>query len=273
MLLDGRKLANDRLLKLADKISAAAKKPAIHFVRIGNDPASEIYVNIKAAKARSVGIKSTTTVLASETTQDEAAQLISQLNHDKSVDAILIQLPLPKHIDTDTLINMIDPQKDVDGLTDINVGRLSRGQALYTPCTPKGILSLLSHYDIPLDGQNVIIIGRSRIVGKPLSYCFTNHNATVTLCHQKTVQLKEKVQSADVIVSATGRRDIINPKWIKDTSIVIDVGIHRTPQGICGDIDLSEEAHRLKAYTPVPGGVGPMTVCSLLENTFLAAQS
>lgn len=272
MILDGQALAIKRLESLAKRVKSSDKSPHIHFVRIGDDPASEIYVNLKANRAQSVGIESTTTVLPSDTTQKDAISVINQLNNDPNVNAILIQLPLPNHIDTDGLINAIDPQKDVDGLTDINVGRLSRGKPLFTPCTPKGIVTLLNHYQIPISGQNIAIIGRSRIVGKPLSYCLTNLHATVTLCHQKTVGLSDIIGNSNMVISATGNRQTIQPNWLQENTVVVDVGIHRTSTGICGDLDLESVKQTLKAYTPVPRGVGPMTVCSLLENTAQAAQ-
>ena len=273
MILDGKALALEKEAIIRKTCVQKSLKPTIAFIRIGSDIASQIYVSKKAEHAEKAGIRSKVFAYPNDVSESTIVTKINECNIDPLVDGILVQLPLPKHLDTDIILNTISPHKDVDGLNDVNVGKLSRNNAPLIACTPKGIVSLLEHYNIPLRGQHVVIIGRSRIVGKPMAQCMLNKNATVTVCHSHSKNIDQLVSHADIVVCATGTPNCIKAEWIRDHAVVIDVGIHRADGKITGDIDLSGHTHRLKAYTPVPGGVGPMTICSLLENTLIAHQT
>ncbi len=268
MILDGKKLRDKILEDLKTQVSKMDKKPTLAVILVGNDPASQIYVNNKSKKAQEVGIKSIVINYPVETEEKVILNKIDELNKNENITAILVQLPLPEHISKSNVINAIDPKKDVDGFTPYNAGKLFSGEKPYVyPCTPKGILLLLDEYNIDLDGKQVVIVGRSNIVGKPLSIMMLNRNATVTVCHSHTKNLEQITKTADVLVSAVGE-NIIEEKMLKSGCIVVDVGIFKDSTGRTrGDVDF-ENASKIASYiSPVPGGVGPMTITSLMLNT------
>ncbi len=268
VILDGKKLKEKILESLKIKIDGFTKKPSLTVILVGNDPASRIYVNNKKITAEKIGINSDIITYPSSVTEDELLEKIHELNKDDNVNAILVQLPLPEHISKEKVINMINPQKDVDGFTPYNFGKLFSGEKPFVyPCTPKGILLLLDEYNIELEGKHVVIVGRSNIVGKPLSQMMLNRNATVTICHSHTKNLAEITKTADILVSAVGE-NIIEGKMLKPGCVVVDVGIFKDAAGRTrGDVDF-ENVSKIASYiSPVPGGVGPMTITSLMLNT------
>ena len=236
-------------------------------ILIGDDAGSQVYVRNKEKACEKVGIKSVTYRLEANTTQAEAEQLIKKLAVNKAVHGILLQLPVPKHLNTDNLVNLIPVYKDVDGLTDENMMRLFTNKKGIRPCTPSGVIELLKAYDIPIAGKNIVIIGRSNLVGKPLSVMLTNENATVTLCHSKTQNISAITKTADIIVCALGRPKFLTADIVKEGCVVIDVGINRLDSGLCGDADFENILPKAYAITPVPGACGPMTIAELLSNT------
>ena len=267
-ILDGRKLKTKILADLKSKIAQMEEKPSLTVILAGNNPASLIYVNNKKRTAEEIGINSNIITYPSSVTEDELLAKIHQLNKDDSVNAILVQLPLPGHISKEKVINMIDPKKDVDGFTPYNFGKLFSGEIPFVyPCTPKGILLLLDEYGIELDGKHAVIVGRSNIVGKPLLQMMLNRNATVTICHSHTKNLADITKTADILVSAVGE-NIIEEKMLKPGCVVVDVGIFKDAAGRTrGDVDF-ENVSKIASYiSPVPGGVGPMTITSLMLNT------
>jgi len=268
IILDGKKLRDKILTDLKQKIEKLNNKPMLAVILVGNNPASQIYVNNKEKTAKNIGINSVVYKYSENITEKELLEKIDELNKDKNVNAILVQLPLPKHISKTNIINKIDPIKDVDGFTPYNFGKLLCGEEPYVyPCTPKGILLLLDEYKIDLDGKHVVVVGRSNIVGKPLSIMLLNKNATVTTCHSHTKNLGNITKTADILISAVGE-NIIEEKMLKSDCVVIDVGIFKDSTGrIRGDIDF-ENISKITSYiSPVPGGVGPMTITSLMLNT------
>lgn len=268
IILDGKKLRDKLLADLKIRIERLEHKPTLAVVLVGDDPASQIYVNNKKKAAENVGIKSIIINMPSTTGETELVHKIQALNNDNNVTAILVQLPLPKHINKNNIINSISPQKDADGFTTANFGLLFSGQKPYVyPCTPKGILLLLDEYNINLEGKHVVIIGRSNIVGRPLSQMMLDRNATVTICHSRTQNLANITKTADVLISAVGEK-IIEENMLKSDCIVVDVGIFKDETGKTrGDVDF-ENVSKIASYiTPVPGGVGPMTITSLMLNT------
>ena len=267
-ILDGRKLKTKILANLKSKIAQMEEKPSLTVILAGNNPASLIYVNNKKRTAEEIGINSNIITYPSSVTEDELLAKIHQLNKDDSVNAILVQLPLPGHISKEKVINMIDPKKDVDGFTPYNFGKLFSGEIPFVyPCTPKGILLLLDEYWIELDGKHAVIVGRSNIVGKPLLQMMLNRNTTVTICHSHTKNLADITKTADILVSAVGE-NIIEEKMLKPGCVVVDVGIFKDAAGRTrGDVDF-ENVSKIASYiSPVPGGVGPMTITSLMLNT------
>lgn len=268
IILDGKKLRDKILSELKTKVESFDKKPALVVILVGEDAASKIYVNNKKKAAEKLGIRSLIIEYPSDVEENTIINKINELNNDDDVTAILVQLPLPEHINKDNVINAINPKKDVDGFTPENSGKLFAGQKPYVyPCTPKGILLLLDEYGIDLDGKHVVIVGRSNIVGKPLSQMMLNRNATVTVCHSHTKNLAEITKTADILVSAVGE-NIIEEKMLKSDVIVVDVGIFKDESGKTrGDVDF-ENVSKIASYiSPVPGGVGPMTITSLMLNT------
>ena len=269
-LIDGRLVSKKICENLSDEILFLSKKPCLAVIIVGEDPASRIYVNLKRKKAQELGIKSIVEQMPTATSQQELLNKIEQLNNDNEVNAILVQLPLPSHIDTKAVLEKIDPLKDVDCFHPYNMGRIATGTKPYVyPCTPKGIIRLLEYYNIQPQGKHAVVIGRSNIVGRPVAQMLLNENATVTICHSKTANLAEITKTADILISAVGQKNLVKPDMVKEGVVVIDVGMNRTDEGkLCGDVDFYGVESKASFITPVPGGVGPMTICSLMQNTF-----
>ena len=269
-IIDGKLVSKKILENLSDEILFLEKKPSLTVIIVGEDPASKIYVNLKKKKAQELGIHSNVIEMPESVSQKELLDKIEELNNDDSVNAVLVQLPLPKHIDTKAVIEKINPIKDVDCFHPYNMGQIAtNGNPYVYPCTPKGIIRLLEYYDIPIEGKNAVVIGRSNIVGRPVAQMLLNQNATVTTCHSKTKNLDEIVKNADIVISADGQKNLIKADMVKDGAVVIDVGMNRADDGkLCGDVDFYNVEKKAAFITPVPGGVGPMTICSLMQNTF-----
>lgn len=271
-ILDGKALAGRIKEELRCKCGRLARAPQLAVVLVGDDPASAIYVRNKERDCRECGIDCRDHRLPADTTQEALLALIRALNRDDSVDGILVQLPLPGHLDGAQVLRSIDPDKDVDAFHPENVGRLLLGQPRYLPCTPAGILALLREYAIDPAGKHCVVVGRSNIVGRPMAALLLQADATVTVCHSKTPDLCSQCLQADILVSAAGRRGLITADMVKPGAVVIDVAMNRGPDGkLCGDADYAAVAERASFITPVPGGVGPMTRAMLLENTYRAA--
>lgn len=278
IILDGKRIAlqqqNTLKTDIETYINRGQRAPGLAVILVGADPASALYVANKRKACLDSGLHSFAYNLPSETTQHALLSLIQQLNQQEDVDGILVQLPLPKHIDTDAIIEAIEPKKDVDGFHPYNFGRLAQGNPTLRPCTPYGIIQLLQAYNVPIKGQKAVVIGASNIVGRPMALEFLLAGATVSICHRLTSELDVYVSNADIVVSATGVRHVIDLDWLSSKQILIDIGIHRLDdQRICGDIDFEQARHRVAWITPVPGGVGPMTVATLLQNTLQAYKS
>lgn len=269
-LIEGKKVAKFLLDKLAEDIKNLDKKPSLVVIIVGDDPASRIYVNLKKKKAFELGINSQVIEMPYETKQEDLLEKIEELNNDKNINAILVQLPLPNHIDKNIVLEKITPLKDVDCFHPYNAGKISTGNKPYVyPCTPNGILKLLEYYNISVEGKNVVVIGRSNIVGRPMAQMFVNKNATVTICHSKTQDLCSIANSADILVCAVGQRNLVTKDMVKKDAVVIDVGMNKNQDGkLCGDVDFENVKDIASFITPVPGGVGPMTICSLMLNTY-----
>lgn len=268
-ILDGKKLSTKILNELTTKLSKLEVKPHLVVILVGEDPASELYVGIKEKRALQIGIKSTILKYPANTDETVLLDKIRELNDDIGVDAILVQLPLPKHINERDIIQAICPKKDVDGFTPENVGKISIGVEPYAyPCTPKGVLKILDEYKIDLEGKHVVMVGRSNIVGKPLAHMVLNKNATVTICHSHTKNLPEITQTADILISAVGQYKLITKNMLKEGCVVIDVGTTKFEGKNFGDVDFENVAEITSYITPVPGGIGPMTIASLMENTY-----
>ena len=271
-ILDGKALAGRIKEELRCKCGLLARAPQLAVVLVGDDPASAIYVRNKERDCRECGIDCRDHRLAADTTQEALLALIRELNRDDSVDGILVQLPLPGHLDGAQVLRAIDPDKDVDAFHPENVGRLLLGQPRYLPCTPAGILALLREYAIDLAGKHCVVVGRSNIVGKPLALLLLQADATVTVCHSKTPDLADQCRRADILVSAAGQAGLITADMVRPHAVVIDVAMNWGADGrLCGDVDFGAVAQRADYITPVPGGVGPMTRAMLMENTYQAA--
>jgi methylenetetrahydrofolate dehydrogenase (NADP+) / methenyltetrahydrofolate cyclohydrolase len=270
-LLDGKALAERIRAEVAAEVREL-REVGLTTVLVGDDPASEIYIRRKQEAAREVGILSRDYRLAEDTTEEDLLELVAQLNGDDAVDGILVQLPLPSHIDEQRVIDAVDPAKDVDGFHPVNAGKLFLGQDGLVAATPTGILTLLDEYEVPLVGARAVVVGRSNIVGKPVALLLLARHATVTICHSRTSDLAAQTREADVLVVAVGHADLITPEMVKDGATVIDVGMNRKEEGLRGDVDPAV-ADRAGLMTPVPGGVGPMTIASLLRNTVKAARA
>lgn len=274
VIIDGKETAKKIIEQVKEKVTEASlkfgRKPSLAVILAGNDPASQVYVRNKEKKAVEAGFNSLIYRLDENVCEEELLGLIDRLNTDETIDGILLQLPLPKQLKAQKFLDKIKPEKDVDGFHPINTGHILNNEKPYAiSCTPKGILTLLDEYKIPLEGKNVVIIGRSNIVGKPVALLLLNRNATVTIAHSKTANLKEICLKADIIISATGRADMVTKDMVKEGATVIDVGIIRTKEGkLRGDVDFNCIKEVAGYITPVPGGVGPMTIASLIENTF-----
>lgn len=268
VILDGKNLRDELLEELKNKLSSYSVMPKLVVILAGDNPASQIYVNNKKKTAEKLGIVSDVINYPATVSENELLEKINELNNNRAVNAILVQLPLPEHIDKTKIINAISPIKDVDGFTPENFGKLLTGEKPYVyPCTPKGILLLLDKYGIGLDGKHVVIVGRSNIVGKPLAVMMVNRNATVTLCHSHTKNLSEITKTADILVSAVGEK-LIEDNMVKFNGVVVDVGIFKDETGKTrGDVDFANVSKKTSFISPVPGGVGPMTIASLMLNT------
>ena len=279
--LEGPPVAKARQVQLKEKIAKFrelhGRAPGLAVVIVGEDPASQVYVRNKVKTCLSVGIESFHFEVSREILEAELVAKIQELNADSKVDGILVQLPLPKHLDADRILDVIRPEKDPDGLTIGNLGLLVAGRKRVAPCTPWGVMAILEHYEIPVEGQNVVVIGRSNIVGKPQALLMLEKNATVTICHSKTTHLHEHTRAADIVVVAAGQPRFLGRDAFKPGAVVIDVGIHRPTAGdfagkLCGDVRFEELEGHVSAATPVPGGVGPMTIQMLMENTLRLAE-
>lgn len=270
LIIDGKKIANEMKDELKDKVTVLKKdgiEITLAVIQVGNDSASSVYVGNKKKACEYIGIKSLSYELPEKTTEEELLKLVEELNLNTKVNGILVQLPLPKHINEDKIIETISPIKDVDGFHPQSVGRLSIGQKGFVSCTPAGIIQLLKRSGITIEGKECVVIGRSNIVGKPMSMLLLKENGTVTICHSKTSNLKEVTKRADILIVAIGKPKFINKEYIKEGAVVIDVGIHRDENNkLCGDVDYNDVIDHVSAITPVPGGVGPMTIAMLMNN-------
>ena len=271
-LIDGKLVASKIREEIKDRVAEIKNKhsriPGLAAILVGDDPASEIYVRNKRKACEDVGIYSEEHKLSGDIAQEDLLKLINRLNGDENINGILVQLPLPKHIDDSTVLNSVSPEKDVDGFHPINAGLLFEGKPRFIACTPHGIIKMLEFYNIDIEGKNAVVLGRSNIVGKPASMLLLQKNATVTICHSRTRNLDKILKSADLIVAAIGRAKFVTPEMVKKGSVIIDVGINRLDDGkLVGDVDF-ENVKDISSYiTPVPGGVGPMTITMLLWNT------
>lgn len=270
VIIDGKKISQEIKDELKEKVAslkAEGKKAALAVIQVGNDPASCVYVNNKKKACAYIGIESISYELPEETTENELLTLVEKLNEDDSVHGILVQLPVPKHIDADKIIQTISPKKDVDGFHPQNVGNLVIGEKGFVSCTPAGIIELLKRSNIEIAGKNCVVIGRSNIVGKPMALLMLRENATVTIAHSKTRDLKAICKQADILIVAIGKPQFITAEYVKEGAVVIDVGIHRDENNkLCGDVAYAEVEQVASAITPVPGGVGPMTIAMLMHN-------
>ncbi|WP_297949807.1 bifunctional methylenetetrahydrofolate dehydrogenase/methenyltetrahydrofolate cyclohydrolase [uncultured Lactobacillus sp.] len=267
-ILDGKAFANELGQNLKEKVNNLKKEgitPHFCVINIGDNPASKIYVRTKKRRADKMGIIQDIYQLSADTKQEEALTLIDKLNADPEINGVMVQLPAPKQIDADELLERIDPNKDVDGLTPINVGHLWMGDHFVEPATAEGIIALLKHYEIPLAGKKAVVIGRSNIVGKPMAALLLEENATVTICHLYTENLAEITKQADIIVSATGQAFLVTADMVKDGAVVVDVGMNHVDGKLVGDVDFDSVKEKASYITPVPGGVGPLTVQFLME--------
>jgi methylenetetrahydrofolate dehydrogenase (NADP+)/methenyltetrahydrofolate cyclohydrolase len=274
-IIDGKAVAAEvRERVRADVLALEADgiKPGLATILVGDDPASHVYVRNKHKACAEVGIASFNHELAASTPEPDLAELITSLGADDAVSGILLQLPVPGHIDADAMIELIDPLKDVDGLTTANAGRLVQGRAGLVSCTPAGVMELLEHEDVELRGAEAVVVGRSQLVGRPLASLLLARDATVTMCHSRTRHLADVCSRADVLVAAVGHPRLITAELVREGAVVIDVGINRTEEGLVGDVDFEAAAEKAAAITPVPGGVGPMTIAMLLTNTVKAAR-
>lgn len=268
--IDGKRISQEIKDELKEKVASLkqeGKEAALAVIQVGSDPASSVYVNNKKKACAYIGIRSLSYELPEETTEDELLALIEKLNQDDTVNGILVQLPVPAQINEDKIIQAISPRKDVDGFHPQNVGKLVIGEKGFVSCTPAGIIQLLKRSGIEIAGKSCVVVGRSNIVGKPMALLMLRENATVTVTHSKTKNLKEVCQQADILIVAIGRPQFITAEYIKEGAVVIDVGIHRNEQNkLCGDVKYDEVAEHTSAITPVPGGVGPMTIAMLMNN-------
>ena len=275
-IIDGKKISQEIKDELKERVAALKEKGVevtLAVIQVGSNPASTVYVGNKKKACAYVGIKSLAYELPEETTEAELLELVEKLNKDDSVNGILVQLPLPKHIDEDKVIKTISPEKDVDGFHPESVGKLSIGQKGYVSCTPAGIIQLLKRSDIEIDGKECVIIGRSNIVGKPMAMLLLRENGTVTITHSHTKDLKEVTRRADILIVAIGRTKFVTADYIKEGAVVIDVGMDRDENGkLCGDVDFADVEPKAGAITPVPGGVGPMTIAMLMHNCVSAVE-
>lgn len=269
-IIDGKKISQEIKDELREKVSELKEQGteiALAVIQVGEDPASSVYVRNKKRACEYIGIRSVSYEIPETTTQEELLAIIDDCNNDPEINGILVQLPLPEHIDEDTVIKAIAPEKDVDGFHPQSVGAMTIGEPGFLPCTPAGIIQLLKRSDIDIEGKECVIVGRSNIVGKPMALLLLRENGTVTICHSRTKDLREVTKRADILVVAIGKPKFIDASYIKEGAVVIDVGIHRNQENkLCGDVDYESVAPHTSAITPVPGGVGPMTIAMLMNN-------
>jgi methylenetetrahydrofolate dehydrogenase (NADP+)/methenyltetrahydrofolate cyclohydrolase len=275
-IIDGKAIAAEMREQIAADVKVLMDQgvtPGLAVVLVGEDPASRVYVSMKEKACAATGIYSVEHKLSAETSEADLLALIANLNGDAKIDGILVQLPLPDHIDEAKILEAISPDKDVDGFHPYNVGRLVTGNPVFQPCTPYGVMKMLEHTGVDLKGKEVVIVGRSNIVGKPVALMCLAEHATVTICHSRTVDLPQKVAAADVVIAAVGQPEMIKGAWIKKGAVVIDVGVNRVGEKkLVGDVEFVAACENAAAITPVPGGVGPMTITMLLYNTLLSAK-
>ena len=273
-IIDGKAIAAKRRAQAAERVERLADAgvtPGLAVVIVGEDPASQVYVRMKERACEEVGLYSEKHELPADTSQDDLLALVEELNGRVDIDGILVQLPLPEHMDEDAVIETISVDKDVDGFHPVSVGRLVIGKDAFLPCTPHGVMVLLEESGVELKGKEAVVVGRSNIVGKPVALMLLSQHATVTVCHSRTQDLAGVCRRADVLVVAVGRPEMVKGDWVKEGAVVIDVGVNRTDDGLVGDVEFDAAAERAGAITPVPGGVGPMTIAMLMENTVKAA--
>ena len=274
-IIDGKVISASVKERVKAEVSALKEKGitvGLAVIIVGEDPASKVYVANKKKACENLGIISEEYALPETTTNEELLALIEELNNKPSINGILCQLPLPRHLDEKLIINSIDPEKDVDAFHPFNVGKIMIGDFYFLPCTPAGVMEMLKYENIEVEGKNCVVIGRSNIVGKPMNMLLLHQNGTVTVCHSKTKNLKEICRNADILVAAVGRPKFVTEDMVKKGAVVIDVGINRVDGKLCGDVDFENVKNKVSAITPVPGGVGPMTIAMLMQNTLTAAK-
>ena len=273
-IIDGKKLAQNLRKNIANEVKQYSRPPGLAVVLVGDDEASQVYVRNKSRACVEVGFYSDQIHKSANITEEELLSEVNRLNENKTIDGILVQLPLPEHIDSNKIIEAIIPEKDVDGFSSENVGKLSQNKSFISPCTPKGVMKMLDSIKCDLRGKDCVIIGASNIVGRPMAMEFLNAGATVQVCHKETKDIVQKASSADVIVAAAGVANLVKEDWVKEGAVIIDVGINRLDNGtLTGDVDYDAVKDKVSAISPVPGGVGPMTIAVLLENTLTAYQA
>lgn len=275
-IIDGKVISaavKESVAKEVELLKSQGYLPGLAVIIVGEDPASKVYVSNKEKACEQIGMKSVKYALPENTTNEELLALIDKLNHDETINGILCQLPLPRHLDEKAVIDAIDPVKDVDAFHPVNVGKIMTGDYDFLPCTPAGIMEMLAYENIDIEGKTCVVIGRSNIVGKPMSMLLLHKNGTVTICHSRTKNLKEVCASADILVAAVGKANFVTADMVKEGAVVIDVGINRLDNGkLCGDVNFAEVEPKASYITPVPGGVGPMTIATLMKNTLTAAK-
>lgn len=273
-ILNGRQCSSRVREEIKQQVVALKRKggeaPGLAVVLVGDNPASRVYVGQKEKACKEVGFNSFLHRLPEDTSQEELLSLVEELNRDEGVHGILVQLPLPRHMDSDTILEAISPEKDVDGFHPVNMGHLVTGLPCTEPCTPKGIMYLLESYGIELEGKKAVVLGRSNIVGKPIAHMLMARNATVTICHSRTPDIASYTREADIVIAAVGRPRFLTAEMVKEGSVIVDVGINRLEEGLVGDVDFDAVKGKASWITPVPGGVGPMTIAMLLLNTMEA---
>ena len=273
-IIDGKKVSTQIKQKIIAEVKALKEKtgkvPGLAVVLVGDDPASAVYVRNKNKTCKNVGFQSFENILPADTSESKLLNLIDELNNDEKVNGILVQLPLPNHIASQKILEAINPEKDVDGFHLENIGRLVTGNAVFKPCTPRGIIELLDQYKVEIEGKNAVVLGRSNIVGKPIAFLLLERNATVTICHSRTKDLPTILRSADILIAAIGKPNFVTSSMVKDNVVIIDVGINRVEDKLIGDVDYQSVSKKVSLITPVPGGVGPMTIAMLMANTLQA---
>ena len=270
-IIDGKKVSSQIIEHIASEVKSlklkTEKSPGLAVILVGDDPASAVYVRNKNKTCTNIGFQSFENILPSDTSELKLLNLIDELNNNEYINGILVQLPLPKHISSHKILEAIKPEKDVDGFHLQNVGRLVTGNPSFIPCTPAGIIQLLDYYSVDLEGKNAVVLGRSNIVGKPVAFLLLEKNATVTICHSRTKDLSKITRQADVLIAAIGKPNFVTADMVKDGSVIIDVGINRVDGKLVGDVDYQVVSQKVSLITPVPGGVGPMTIAMLMANT------